>query len=255
MNGIVMVNRIISVGFLLFIAITSVFFFIVAFCIWLLTLFFDKRLVWLHLFSSFWASLYLWVMPAWSVTVSDRRHIRKDVTYMVVSNHQSQLDILLAFSLFFPFKWVSKAEVFRVPLIGWNMVLNRYIKLKRGDKESIRTMMQECEASVRQGNSLYFFPEGTRSGTGRLKPFKPGAFIIAKKMKLPILPIAINGSKNALPKHSLNFHGRHHLRIRVLPEIPIETVEALSVDELSELVRQKIASHVDEHVADNGLRN
>lgn len=168
---------------------------------------------------------------------------------MVVSNHQSQLDILAAFSLFFPFKWVSKTEVFRVPLIGWNMMLNRYIRLKRGDKESIKKMMADCEKSIAQGNSIYFFPEGTRSASGILKPFKPGAFILALKMKMPILPIAINGTKNALPKHSLNFHGRHHIRIQVLDEIPFSSFEKMSAETLSVMVRDLIASHVDEHIA------
>jgi len=100
---------------------------------------------------------------------------------MIVSNHQSQLDTLVAFGLFFPFKWISKAEVFRLPFIGWNMTLNRYIKLKRGDRKSIQKMMTECEKMISKGNSLYFFPEGTRSKTGIIKPFKPGAFILAKR--------------------------------------------------------------------------
>ncbi|MFZ5570331.1 MAG: lysophospholipid acyltransferase family protein [Thermodesulfobacteriota bacterium] len=237
-----MINRIISVGFLVFIALSSILFFLIALTLRLLTGFFDRRLVLLHYFTCFWASVYTWIMPAWSVSIHDRRHIRKGVTYMVVSNHQSQLDILLAFRLFFPFKWVSKAEVFKVPLIGWNMVLNRYIKLKRGDKDSIRQMMDQCEETLSNGSSVYFFPEGTRSETGVLKPFKPGAFILAKKLQVPILPIVINGSKNALPKHSLNFHGKHHMHITVLEEIPPATFAELPVEEIIRMVREKIAA-------------
>jgi 1-acyl-sn-glycerol-3-phosphate acyltransferase len=221
------------------------FFFILALTIWLLTVPFDRRLVWLHMFTSFWACLYLWIVPAWSVTTSGRDKIRHQATYVVVSNHQSQLDILVAFHLFFPFKWVSKAEVFKLPLIGWNMSLNRYIRLKRGDKESIRQMMATCEKTLAGGSSVYFFPEGTRSKTGQLKPFKPGAFILAHQMKLPLLAIAISGTKNALPKHSLNFHGRHDIRIQVIEEIPYERFAHLSVEETAEMVRQKIAAHVD----------
>ncbi len=242
-----MINRFISAAFLLFMALSSILFFQIAVVIRVLTGFFDRRLVLLHYFTSFWAAVYLWVMPAWSVSVRDRQNIRKGVTYMVVSNHQSQLDILLAFRLFFPFKWVSKAEVFSLPFIGWNMVLNQYIKLKRGDKESIRIMLDQCEKALSRGSSVYFFPEGTRSATGILKPFKPGAFLLAKKMNVPILPIVINGSKNALPKHSLNFHGKHPMRIRVLPEIPPESFAHLSVEEIIQVVWEKIAAHIDEH--------
>jgi 1-acyl-sn-glycerol-3-phosphate acyltransferase len=197
------------------------------------------------MFTSFWACFYLWIVPAWSVTTAGRKKIRRKVTYIVVSNHQSQLDILVAFHLFFPFKWVSKSEVFKLPFIGWNMVLNRYIRLKRGDKESSRQMMAACEKALGRGCSVFFFPEGTRSRTGRVKPFKQGAFILAHKLKLPILAVAINGTQKALPKHSLNFHGRHAIRVEVLEEIPYEQFAHLSVEDTAETVRQRIAARID----------
>ena len=177
-----MLNRIIATFYIAFVAIASAIFFCIALVIWLLTVLFDKRLVLLHLFSSFWASVYLWVMPAWSVRVQGRKAVRLRDRYVIVSNHQSALDILVAYRLFFPFKWVSKAEMFKVPFIGWNMYLNRYIKLKRGDKKGIAEMFADCERALAEGNSLFVFPEGTRSETGSLKPFKSGAFILAKKM-------------------------------------------------------------------------
>jgi len=242
-------NKIISAGFLAYIAVTSMGMFVVALIVFLTTCLFDRRLVVLHYFSSFWASIYLWSMPAWSISVEGRRNIRLSGTYVVVSNHQSQLDILMAFRLFFPFKWVSKAEVFRLPFIGWNMALNRYVKLYRGDSDSARTMMAQCEAHLREGSSVYFCPEGTRSETGWMRPFKPGAFILAHKMKTPILPVAINGTRHALPKNSVDFHGRHHLRITVLPEIPYERFKDLSVEETAVMVRDTLAAHIDEHRA------
>lgn len=242
-----MLNRLISIGIISFIGVTSVVFFLVALMIWLLTVCFDRRLVVLHMFTSFWAVLYLWVVPAWQVTVAGRERIRSDATYMVVSNHQSQLDILVAFRLFFPFKWVSKAAVFKLPFIGWNMVLNRYIKIKRGQKDSIAQMMKACEQTLAAGSSVFFFPEGTRSRTGIVKPFKHGAFTLAQKMEVPILPIVINGTKNALPKESLNFHGRHTIHIEVLDEIPVEHFAALPVDQVAAMVRGVICEHVKEH--------
>ena len=249
-------NRLIATAILLFISVTSVFFFILALAIWTLTVFFDRRLTLLHMFTSFWAVLYLWVVPAWSLTIRGRRKINRRKAYLIVSNHQSQLDILAAFGLFVHFKWVSKAEIFKLPLIGWNMVLNRYIKLKRGDGESIREMMQQCEKTLREGSSVYFFPEGTRSRTGLLKPFKPGAFILAHSNRLPILPVVINGTRNALPKHSLNFHGSHRIRVDVLDEIPFADIAHLSVDQTAEFVQSKIIPHVDEHARrELGIRN
>ena len=240
-------NRIVAACLIIFIASTSALFYVIAILIWLCTVWFDRRLIALHFFTSFWASLYLWIMPAWSVSTKGRKRVKKGRIYMVVSNHQSQLDILVAFRLFFPFKWVSKAEVFKLPFIGWNMVLNRYIKLKRGDKKSVEQMMADCEKTISKGSSVYFFPEGTRSHTGIVKEFKTGAFILAHKMRIPILPVVINGSKNALPKHSLNFHGKHRIRIEVLDELPYESFAQLSVEETALKVRKIIIDHVDEH--------
>lgn len=242
-----MFNRLVAIVFLSFMAVSSLFFYAGALLIWLVTRWFDPRLVLLHLYTSAWASLYVWIMPAWRVRGSGRDNIDWSRTYVVVSNHQSLLDILLAFSLFFPFKWVSKVEIFRVPFIGWNMRLNRYISLKRGDKDSIAEMMLVAESRLREGSSIYMFPEGTRSPSGVMKPFKTGAFTLAKKLQLPILPIVINGSKNSLPKHSLNFHGKHRCRIDVLPAIEPQSFADISAEQLAEVVYQHIAIHVDEH--------
>lgn len=243
-----MLNRVISVCFLVFMGVSSVVFFLIALAIWLATVLFDRRLAVLHLFTCFWGSVYMWVMPAWTVTVRGRDKIDQDSPHIIVSNHQSLLDILVAFRLFVHFKWVSKAEIFNIPLIGWNMVLNRYIRLERGKRESVRKMMAECKSAVAKGSSVYFFPEGTRSKTGLMRSFRPGAFALAQELKTPILPIAINGTKNALPKHSLNFHGHHDIRIEVLDEIPYEDFAELSPEETGEKVRNIISGFVDEHL-------
>jgi 1-acyl-sn-glycerol-3-phosphate acyltransferase len=237
-------NRLIAALILLYIAVTSIFLFAIALVIWLLTRWFDRSLVVLHQFTSFWACLYLWTMPAWRVRLKGHEKIRKDGVYVIVSNHQSQLDILVAFRLFFPFKWVSKIEVFRLPFIGWNMYLNNYIPLKRGDKESIARMLARCEAALAKGSSIFMFPEGTRSTSTRLRPFRPGAFLLAHNLKLPILAVAINGTRQALPKNSLNFHGRQELSIEVLGEIPYAEFKEMSVDETAAMVRARIAAHV-----------
>ncbi|HDP80257.1 MAG TPA: 1-acyl-sn-glycerol-3-phosphate acyltransferase, partial [Spirochaetes bacterium] len=179
---------------------------------------------------------YTYIVPAWPISIEGRQKIRRDATYVFVSNHQSQLDILALFRLFVHFKWVSKVEIFKVPLIGWNMVLNRYIKLVRGDKQSIAQMMADSEERLAEGSSVFIFPEGTRSPDGHLKAFKQGAFILAKKMKVAIMPIIIEGTRKALPKYSINFHGKHPIKIRVLEEIPYASFANLTVEELLQKV-------------------
>jgi 1-acyl-sn-glycerol-3-phosphate acyltransferase len=242
-----MINRILSISILAFICVSSMGLFFVALIIWIFTVVFDKQLKLLHLFSSFWASIYIWLIPAWSVTIKGKEHIDKHKTYVITSNHQSLLDILVAFRLFFHFKWVSKEEIFKIPFIGWNMRLNRYIALRRGDKASVQRMFDDCNKSISQGNSIFMFPEGTRSKNRQLKPFKPGAFVLAKDNQIPILPIAISGTREALPKHSLNFHGKNPIIVEILPEFSYHTVKELSVEELSSRVHSVISSKVMEN--------
>ena len=230
-------DRFISILILTVIVVTSIFYYFIAVLIWLLTRPFDRRLRLLHLYTCYWGAFYTYIVPAWKIRVEGREKIRRDATYVIVSNHQSQLDILVLFRLYVHFKWVSKSEIFKIPLIGWNMVMNRYIKLRRGDKESIARMMADSEERLAEGSSIFIFPEGSRSPDGRLKPFKMGAFILAKKMKAPILPVVVEGTRHALPKYSINFHGTHRIRVRVLDEVPYESFAGASEEELSKRIR------------------
>ena len=238
--------HVLSLAFWAFLVSSSLALFPVAVLIWALTAVFDLRLVWLHRFTSFWASLYTWLNPAWPVTLEGRQRIPRDVACVIVSNHQSFVDILVLFRLRTHFKWVSKIENFRVPFIGWNMSLNRYIKLRRGNRESVERMMRACERTIAEGNSIMMFPEGTRSPDGRLRAFKPGAFTLAQTTRAPLLPIILQGTANALPKRGFVLRGRHEIRIRVLDEIPYRTFADISVEALTERVRDLIAAELGE---------
>ncbi len=236
-----MTRRLLSLLFWAFVAVSSIVLYPVAVMIWVLTVAFDRRLVVLHRFTCVWASLYTWLNPAWPVTVEGRDKIRPGTTYVMVANHLSLLDILVLFRLFRHFKWVSKIENFRVPFIGWNMSMNRYIKLRRGDRESVIEMMEACEQTIGEGSSIMMFPEGTRSSTGEMRPFKPGAFELALTTRSPILPIVIVGTAEALPKRGFVLRGRHPICIRVLDPIEPERCADMSVDELTVHVRELIA--------------
>ncbi len=250
-----MISRIKSVIFLGFIIVTSAILFFPALFIWFVTIPFDKRKIILHLYTCFWGALYTRVNPSWKVRMIDRQNFRNDKTYVVVSNHQSQLDILVAFNLFKHFKWVSKAEIFRVPFVGWNMYLNRYVRLVRGDKESIKKMLEVSEERLREGSSVYIFPEGTRSNDGKVKPFKPGAFALAHKMKCPILPIAISGTTYALPKYSMKYEGVHNLYFKILEEVPYSAFASLTVEETAEMIKKIITVNVEALVKLEELKN
>lgn len=223
-----------------FVVLSSALMFPIAVLIWAVTAPFDPRRRALHTFTCFWASLYTWLNPAWRVTIHGRDLVKPDTTYMFVANHLSLLDILVLFRLFYDFKWVSKAEIFKVPAIGWNMRMNRYIALKRGDRDSVVEMLARCRQTLAKGSSVMMFPEGTRSADGQMRAFKTGAFELAVEAQVPIVPIAIQGTGNALPKHGFVLRGRHPITVTVLPPF----APGSSVDEASARAREQIATVV-----------
>ena len=233
-----------------FLALSSIALFPIAVGVWAVTTPFDRRRVLLHRFTCFWASLYTWLNPAWPVTTSGIEKINEDESCVFVANHLSLLDILVMFRLFRHFKWVSKVENFRVPFIGWNMHLNRYIPLRRGDRSSVLRMLRECQQALAEGSSVMMFPEGTRSPSGKLRNFKAGAFEIALKSRVPVHPIVLHGTSDALPKRGFILQGRHPISIRVLDRIPYEEFSKMSVDDLTRYVRGIIAAELEEKQLD-----
>ncbi len=229
-----------------FMTLSSIALFPIAVVIWALTAPFDRRRVLLHRFTCLWACLYTWLNPAWPVTVTGVEKIDDDEACVFVANHLSLLDILVMFRIFRHFKWVSKIENFRVPFVGWNMSLNRYIQLRRGDRSSVVQMMRECEQALAEGSSIMMVPEGTRSPSGKMRTFKTGAFEIALKSKVPIHPIVLQGTADALPKRGFILQGRHPISIRLLDRIPYEDFSQMSVEDLTAHARAIIAAELDE---------
>jgi len=175
-----------------------------------------------------------WRFRVSGVAVEDPRR-----PYVVVANHESFADILLISHLPWEMKWVSKAEFFRIPIVGWEMRLAGDIALRRGSPTSAGQAMADARAALRHNVSVMLFPEGTRSPTGELLPFKDGAFRLAIKAGVPVLPLAVAGTGTALPKHDWRF-GRAAAVVEVLP--PVETAN-LTLNEagaLREQVREMI---------------
>lgn len=208
-----------SYGLWLVILVTSPVLFVGALVVWAVTAPFDRRLRALHLYACAWASLYTYVFPYWTVRVRNRARIRADATYVIVANHQSLLDILVLFRLYKHFKWVSKESIFRVPFVGWNMTLNRYIAIRRGDRSDAQRMMGACGDTLEGGSSIIIFPEGTRSPDGEMRDFRHGAFTLARRHHVSILPIVVDGTLDALPKHGLTLQKRADIVIQVLHPI------------------------------------
>lgn len=210
--------RLQSILFWTFFATSMVPFFAVGLLIWLVTFPFDRNRRILHLYSCFWAQTYLHVNRA-KQQFQGREKLPWRGAAVLVSNHESLGDILVLFGLYRPYKWVSKASVFRAPFLGWNMWLNGYVGLVRGNRGSIVKMMSDCRAWLDRGVPVLMFPEGTRSPDGEIQPFKDGAFRLAVEQGCPVIPIVLTGTADALPKHGFLFRGQVDARVRILDPV------------------------------------
>lgn len=158
--------------------------------------------------------------PLWRFRYSGTMPTDPRRPFVVVSNHESFADILLISHLPWEMKWLSKAELFRIPVMGWMMWLAGDIPVKRGVGPSAVEAMERCREVLRRRVSVMIFPEGTRSKTAEMLPFKDGAFRLAIEAGVPLLPLAVYGTRTALPKHGWRF-GRSRAEVRVLE--PVET--------------------------------
>ena len=224
--------------------LSSMVLFVGALALFLLTAPFDRRRALLHLYTCAWAFHYVSCLPLWRARFTGRERIVAGRTYVLIANHQSMGDILVLFGLFKHYKWVSKRAIFQVPFIGWNMSLNDYVALRRGDPASIEAMMLACRAHLQRGSSVMMFPEGTRSIDGEMKAFKHGAFTLASELGLPLVPIVIDGTRDALPKHGLMLDHPWGLQVRVHVLDPIEPRAGEPVQDLMTRVRNVMVAEL-----------
>lgn len=202
---------------------------------------FDRKRKIVHAQCFWWANAVTALNPYWEVKVSGLENIDRHKVYVVASNHQSLADIVLMYKTKMQFKWIAKDSLFKIPVLGWNMMLARHIRLRRRDFSSVKRVYREAGEWLRNGVSVVFFPEGTRTNNHEMGTFQNGAFKLAIKEKVPILPIMIKGTKNAIPKGSWRFTTKISCVIRVLA--PIDTSNLLAHDfiRLRELTRAQLS--------------
>jgi 1-acyl-sn-glycerol-3-phosphate acyltransferase len=164
-------------------------------------------------------------MPGWRIRLLDRKNLNSKDSKVIVCNHQSLLDIPILYRLRKNFKFISKAGVFKVPFLGWVMYLNKYIGIERGTIKSMTKMMQDCVDNLKRGSSILIFPEGTRSEDGNLKPFRTGAFSLAKDNQKSIVPVIIKGTADLLTKNTLKMKPFKKITVKVLEEIPYDAIK------------------------------
>jgi 1-acyl-sn-glycerol-3-phosphate acyltransferase len=201
---------------------------------------FDKKRKVAHAQCYWWADAVTSFNPYWNVTVSGLENIDHNKTYVIVANHRSMADVAVIYKTKMQFKWVAKESLFRVPFLGWNMSLARHIKLERGSFSSIKKVYREAAGWLRGGMSVLFFPEGTRSETDEMKEFQNGAFKLAIKEKVPVLPILIEGTGSAIPKGSWLFKLKVPARLVVLPAVDTSTYNGADFISLRDRVRSML---------------
>jgi len=219
----------------------------VALVLWLLALAFDSRRLMNNRRMVIQGIVLTRMSPFWKVITEGQDKIDHNQAYIIVPNHQSMLDIVFFNMLRHRLRWVSKKEVFRVPLIGWEMRMVKYIELVRGNKSSVIKMMGECVESLQDSISVVIFPEGTRSLTGAIGKFKTGAFQLAVKTDKPLLPVLIDGTGDIMPKKGgIIFRNRKIIRLRVLDPIFPGQFGTGDPEELASKVRAVMVKAMDE---------
>ena len=179
------------------------------------------------------------------LTVEGLAHVPRDRACVYMSNHQSNIDIPLLYSVFpGTLRMVAKAELFKVPLWGRAMKEAGFVRVTRsGDRAEAMAAMEECAAAIRRGVNVWIAPEGTRSVDGRVAKFKKGGFILARDTGADIVPVAIDGSRHILPKNTRVIQRGARVRVSFGPAVRVGERE---LNEVVAEVRRFIVDHVTE---------
>jgi 1-acyl-sn-glycerol-3-phosphate acyltransferase len=212
--------------------------------IWIIVYPFDHNRSVIHWWLIHEFNALAMIMPVWGIKVEGREKMVPKTPYIIISNHQSLLDILILFCLKCNFKWISKIENNRVPIVGWYMLMANYIYIDRGNKDSKAEMMKKCEENLKNGISILMFPEGTRSHDREIGPFKLGAFQLALSADKSILPVVLDGTGGLLPKHGLIFKGRSNLRIKILDPVHPGSFGTANPEELANKFRTSMTDEL-----------
>ena len=181
----------------------------------------------------------------WRIHISGGENLDPNQVYVIVSNHQSLADIPVLSHLKLDTKWLGKAELFRLPVIGWMARMAGDVPIQRFDRRKGATAMLQCARYLRQRCSVVFFPEGTRSPDGQVLPFNEGPFQLAIREQIPILPLVVEGSGAALPRNSWIFGATQDIQLRILKAVSVDGWNIKQVPALRDEVRQRIVDELD----------
>lgn len=215
----------------------------IVFLVWIATTPFDKgRYATGYTFRRL-CVLHQWLNPMWKFKTSGQLPANKRNPYVMVSNHESFVDMLLLSHLKMEMKYLSKESFLRIPLVGWMMKMSGDVSVLRGDRSSGAAALIVCEKWLKRKMSVMIFPEGTRSFDGEMRGFKDGAFILAIRTQTPMLPVVIHGTRSALRKSDWRM-GDAKAEVRVLEIIETTGMTLNDVPALRERVRDAMIAEI-----------
>ena len=198
---------------------------------------------WATWMASIWGNTNLWAAGV-KVNIRGVENMGDHGPYIIVSNHQGWFDIFTALAKMpIRFSWLAKEELFKIPILGHAMHKAGYISIDRKDHRKALASMNKAAEAIRQGTSVFIFPEGTRSADGVIKDFKKGVFVLAVKSQQPIVPVSISGSYRILPKDSWMIYPGE-IRFSIGNPIPTAGIGNTGRDRLMEQVREAICSNL-----------
>ena len=202
---------------------------------------FDKRRVVVHRISKWITDVVFGLPPHMGRDVVGVENIDKNQPYVIVINHMSMMDIMSIYPLPMVFKWVSKREVYKIPMVGRLLYMHGDIVINRSNpKEAMRFVHTRGLEWLKKGASVSIFPEGTRSADGEIYNFKAGAFILAKDAGVPILPVVVEGTNTMRKGRWMNW--RNRVTIKVLPPVSKERIEEASIKEVMAEVHESMVN-------------
>lgn len=213
--------------------------------VWAVTVPFDKkRRLLCGIVSQIYGNSLIYSSPWWKVKINGLENIDKNKTYVLMINHQSMYDIPFVSGLPINMRWISKKAVFKAPIIGLVLFLRGDITIVRGALADSKKMLKDCRKQLKNGVSISIFPEGTRSKSGRVMPFKEGGFVVAKMSTADILPIVVEGTRDALrPLKGKGLRFPNTFTMDILKPIPNEEFRDMQVKELKQHVHEIIYNH------------
>jgi len=215
----------------------------IVFLVWIATTPFDKgRYATGYTFRRL-CVLHQWLNPLWKFKTSGQLPANKRNPYVMVSNHESFVDMLLLSHLKMEMKYLSKESFLRIPLVGWMMKMSGDVSVLRGDRSSGAAALIVCEKWLKRKMSVMIFPEGTRSFDGEMRGFKDGAFILAIRTQTPMLPVVVHGTRSALRKSDWRM-GDAKAEVRVLEIIETTGMTLNDVPALRDRVRDAMIAEI-----------